>query len=47
MSKGTQTKMLPVSVRRACEGSDQPKIEGIENNDARRILRGKLNGTTT
>ena len=34
-------------LRRICKRSDQPKIEGIANNDARLILRKKLNGTTT
>ena len=30
--------------RRICKRSDQPKIERLINNDARLILRGKLNG---
>ena len=34
-------------LRRICKRSDQPKIERIANNDARLILRKKLNGTTT
>ena len=36
-------------LRRICktERSDQPKIERVANNDARLILRKKLNGTTT
>ena len=34
-------------LRRICKRSDQPKIEKIANNDARLILRKKLNGTTT
>ena len=33
--------------RRICKRSDQPKIERLVNNDARLILRGKLNGATT
>ena len=38
--------MLPVFVGSG-KRSDQPKIEGIANNDARLILRRKLNGVTT
>ena len=34
-------------LRRICKRSDQLKIERIANNDARLILRKKLNGTTT
>ena len=34
-------------LRRICKRSDQPKIERIANNDARLILRRKLNGATT
>ena len=35
-------------LRRICKRSDQPKnIERLENNDARLILRRKLNGATT
>ena len=33
--------------RRICKRSDQPKIDRIANNDARLILREKLNGATT
>ena len=35
--------------RRICKRSDQPKIDRIANmyNDARLILRRKLNGATT
>ena len=32
---------------RICKRSDQPKIERLENNDARLLLRRKLNGTIT
>ena len=35
-------KMLRVYV-----GSDQPKLERLESNDARLIVHRKLNGTTT
>ena len=34
-------------LRRICKRSDQPKIERLVNNDARLILRRKLNGATT
>ena len=34
-------------LRRICKRSDQPKIERIVNNDARLILRSKLNGAMT
>ena len=35
-------------LRKVCKiGSDQPKIERLENNDSRLILRRELNGTTT
>ena len=34
-------------IRRICKRSDQPKIERLVNNDARLILRRKLNGATT
>ena len=34
-------------IRRICKRSDQPKIERVANNDARLILRRKLNGATT
>ena len=34
-------------IRRICKRSDKPKIERITNNDARLILRRKLNGATT
>ena len=34
-------------LRRICKRSDQPKIERLENNDARLILRRKLNGALT
>ena len=33
--------------RRICKRSDQPKIDRIAKNDARLILREKLNGATT
>ena len=33
--------------RRICKRSDQPKIDRIANNDARLILRKKLNGAMT
>ena len=32
---------------RICKRSERPKIERLENNDARLILRRKLNGATT
>ena len=35
------------SLRRICKRSDEPKIERLEYNDARLILRKKLSGTTT
>ena len=35
------------SERRICKRSDQPKLDKIANNDARLILRKKLNGATT
>ena len=34
-------------LRRICKRSDQPKIEKLVNNDARLILRRKLDGATT
>jgi len=34
-------------IRRICKRPDKPKMEGIINNDARLILRRKLNGATT
>ena len=34
-------------IRRICKRPDKPKIERIINNDARLILRRKLNGATT
>ena len=34
-------------MRRICKRPDQPKIERLVNNDARLILRKKLNGATT
>ena len=34
-------------LRRIFKRSDQPKIERIANNDARLILRRRLNGATT
>ena len=34
-------------LRRICKRSDQPKIERLVNNDARLILRRKLNGAMT
>ena len=34
-------------LRKICKRSDQPKIERLVNNDARVILRRKLNGATT
>ena len=34
-------------LRRICKRSDQQKIERLENNDARLILRRKLNGAMT
>ena len=34
-------------IRRICKRSDQPKIERLENNGPRLILRRKLNGATT
>ena len=34
-------------LRRICKRSDQPKIDRLVNNDARLILRRKLNGATT
>ena len=34
-------------LRRICKRSDQPKIERLVNNDARLMLRRKLNGATT
>ena len=35
------------ALRRICKRSDQPKKERIANDDARLILRRKLNGATT
>ena len=40
-------KMLPVCVGSVKDLIMQPKIERIAINDARLILRKKLNGTTT
>ena len=34
-------------LRRIIKRSDQQEIERLENNDARLIIRKKLNGTTT
>ena len=34
-------------LHRICKRSDQPKIERLVNNDARLILRTKLNGAAT
>ena len=35
------------TLSRICKRSDQPKIERLVNNDARLILRRKVNGATT
>ena len=37
----------PAGLRRICKRSDQPKIERLENNDARLILRRKPDLTLT
>ena len=40
----TKTNENAAGIRRICKRSDQPIIERLENNDARLILRSKLNG---
>ena len=44
MMQGTANENA-VGLRRICKRSDQPKMERLVNNDARLILRGKLNRT--
>ena len=41
------TKENAACLRRICKRSDQPKIKRLVYNDARLILRRKLNGATT
>ena len=44
MMQRTANENAAVCKRRICKRSDQPKIDRIANNDARLILRKKLNG---
>ena len=43
----TKTNENAAGIRRICKRSDQPIIERLENNDARLILRSKLDGRKT